>query len=162
MLMFGLGAQAEDSQETPKCPDDPSEFKGKENDCFDCLQGAFDKLKEFTDEVGKMLDNKKLDSAEESESLKTRSEGLWDGVGGWQKICEINPKPEEEDKAETEPEGESDAEAEAAPQAEEEGDAQADTEANPEPEAGPEEADETPEAEPEAEAETEAEPDANA
>lgn len=160
--MFGLGAQAEDSQETPKCPDDPSEFKGKENDCFDCLQGAFDKLKEFTDEVGKMLDNKKLDSAEESESLKTRSEGLWDGVGGWQKICEINPKPEEEDKAETEPEGESDAEAEAAPQAEEEGDAQADTEANPEPEAGPEEADETPEAEPEAEAETEAEPDANA
>lgn len=185
IFVLGLGVQAEEKEETPKCPDDPTEFKGKEDDCFDCLQGAFSKLKEFTDEVSKMLDNKKLTTAEESESLKTRGEGLWDGVSGWQKICEPTPESEEKPKEEgeetkekVEPEGEAGTEAateaatevEGEPKAEEEGGtkAEAETEAKPESEAGPEEASATPEAEtepepePDAETQTEGEPEAGA
>jgi hypothetical protein len=190
ILILNLGTQAEESQENPKCPDDPTEFKGKEDDCFDCLTGALTKLREFTTEVDKMLDDKKLTTAEEAESLKTRSEGLWDGVAGWQKICEPNveskEKPEGEETSKTEneaeAEGESDANAEEAntegesePKAEE-GDAKAetDTEVKPESETGPEGAAEEPEAETdaepepeadkgtEAETETEAEPEADA
>ncbi|MGV8949186.1 MAG: hypothetical protein ACOH2E_07495 [Candidatus Paracaedibacter sp.] len=188
ILILNLGTQAEESQVNPKCPDDPTEFKGKEDDCFDCLTGALTKLREFTTEVDKMLDDKKLTTAEEAESLKTRSEGLWDGVAGWQKICEPNveskekPEGEETSKTENEAEGESDANAEEAntegesePKAEE-GDAKAetDTEVKPESETGPERAAEEPEAETdaepepeadkrtEAETETEAEPEADA
>jgi hypothetical protein len=185
LAMLGLGAQAEESQENPKCPDDPSEFKGKEDDCFDCLEGAFSKLKLFSTETSKMLDNKKLNTAEEAESMKTRSEGLWDGVAGWQKICEPNPESkdnseeeggasEAENEAEAEPnEEEGDAktgtdeeenpesEAEGADEKSEDG---AEPEENPESEAEPEESGETPEAEPEAddETQTEAEPEADA
>jgi hypothetical protein len=178
-LVLNFGAQAEESQENPKCPDDPAGFKGKEDDCFDCLAGALTKLKEFTTEVNKMLDDKKLTKVEEAESLKTRSEGLWDGVAGWQKICEPNaeskeqPKEEEtaskaENEAEPEGEGETNAEEanpEAAAEAKaEEGDAKAETdaqtniEAQPESETEPEGAAEKPEAETEVEPGAESEP----
>jgi hypothetical protein len=180
--MLGLAAQAEESQENPKCPDDPTGFKGKEDDCFDCLEGAFDKLKQFTDEVSKMLDNKKLTTAEESESLKTRGEGLWDGVEGWQKICEPTPgskgKPKEEEgatpkaesTAEPEAETEENAETDGEPTAEEDSDTQAEAgkEAKPASETEPEEAgekseDETgAEPEPVAEMETEGQSEAGA
>lgn len=174
-LMLNFGAQAEESQENPKCPDDPTGFKGKEDDCFDCLEGALTKLKEFTTEVDKMLDNKKLSTAEEAESLKTRSEGLWDGVAGWQNICEpaaeTKEKPEgeeteseSENEAEPEAEGNANAEetsteAEAEPQ-EEEGDSKAETdvEAKPESESELEGPAEEPETEADADAETEADP----
>lgn len=184
LLMLNSGTQAEVSQENPKCPDDPTGFKGKEDDCFDCLEGALTKLKEFTTEVDKMLDSKKLTTAEEAESLKTRSEGLWDGVAGWQKICEPaeskeQPKEEEtasKDENEAKPEGEGEANAEEASPEEgtepkaEEGDANAETDAEvkPESETDREGATEEPEAEtevepePEAETETVAEPEAGA
>ena len=173
LLMLNFGAQAEEAQENPKCPDDPTGFKGKGDDCFDCLAGALTKLKEFTTEVDKMLDEKKLNTAEEADSLKTRSEGLWDGVSGWQNICEptqeAKEKPEGEEaesksENEAEPEAEGDAnaeeastEADAEPQAEE-GDVKAETdvEAKPESESELEGPAEEPEAETDADAETEA------
>jgi|GEM_PF-3546717 len=166
MALLILGVQAEESQEKQKCPDDPSEFKGKEDDCFDCLAGALDKLKLFTTEANKMLEERKLSSAEEAESMKTRSEGLWESVEGWEKICEPNPKsketpkteteskPKEETKAEIETEAESTSEAESTTEAEAE--TEAETEAEPKAGPGTEEAEEKPE--PEAETETEMKP----
>lgn len=153
MALLALNIQAEESEEKPKCPDDPSEFKGKEDDCFDCLEGALDKLKLFTTEANKMLEERKLSSAEETEPMKTRSEDLWDSVEGWQKICEPNPKPKEELKAESKPKKE---------EAETETEGTSETESSAETTAGTEtETEVEPKAEPEAhETEEKLQPDA--